>query len=110
MHIIYDNIKSQLIAIFENLARISTLLKWVHSWWCRAIILDYYRQEIKMTDALEALIAKAQKVKMTDGQMREQRLSFVYGNTHIENSRITREMVAKADDKVTEEEALKSAS
>jgi hypothetical protein len=60
-----------------------------------------------MTEALETLIAKAQKVKMTDGQLREQRLSFVYGNTHIENARITREMVAEADDRVTQEEASK---
>ncbi|VFU08626.1 hypothetical protein [Methylocella tundrae] len=57
-----------------------------------------------MTEALEALIAKAQKVQMTDGQLREQRLSFVYGNTHIENVRITREMVAEADEKVAQEE------
>jgi hypothetical protein len=63
--------------------------------------------EIEMTDALEALIAKAQKVKMTDAQLREQRLSFVYGNTHIENARITRQMVAEADDRVTKEETLK---
>jgi hypothetical protein len=62
-----------------------------------------------MTDALEALIAKAQKVRMTDGQMRDQRLSFVYGNTHIENARITREMVAEADAKVTREETSKKA-
>jgi hypothetical protein len=60
-----------------------------------------------MTDALEALIAKAQRVKMTDAQLREQRLSFVYGNTHIENTRITRQMVAEADDKVTKEETSK---
>jgi hypothetical protein len=60
-----------------------------------------------MTDALEVLIAKAQKVRMTDSQMRDQRLSFVYGNTHIENARITREMVAEADARVTEEEASK---
>lgn len=56
-----------------------------------------------MTAALEALIAKAQKIQMTDAQLREQRLSFVYGNTHIENDRITREMVAAADEKVTRE-------
>ena len=62
-----------------------------------------------MTDGLEALIAKAQKVRMTDGQMRDQRLSFVYGNTHIENARITREMVAEADAKVTREETSKKA-
>ena len=60
-----------------------------------------------MTDALETLIAKAQKVQMTDLQMREQRLSFVSGNTHIENERITREMVAAADERVTKEEAAR---
>lgn len=58
-----------------------------------------------MTEALEALIQKAQKVRMSDSQLREQRLSFVYGNTHIENERITREMVAEADEKVSKEEA-----
>jgi hypothetical protein len=57
-----------------------------------------------MTDALEKLIAKTQKIKMTETQAREQRLSFVYGNTHIENARITREMVAEADEKVTRDE------
>lgn len=56
-----------------------------------------------MTAALEALIAKARSVTMTDAQLREQRLSFVYGNTHIENERITREMVAVADAKVSRE-------
>jgi hypothetical protein len=60
-----------------------------------------------MTEALEALIAKARKVTMTEDQLREQRLSFVYGNTHIENARITREMVAAADAKVTAEEDIK---
>jgi hypothetical protein len=57
-----------------------------------------------MTDALEALIAKARRVTMTEGQIREQRLSFVYGNTHIENRLITREMVAEADKKVAGEQ------
>ena len=60
-----------------------------------------------MTGALESLIARAQKVKMTDSQLREQRLSFVYGNTHIENELITREMVEEADEKVSKEQALK---
>jgi hypothetical protein len=56
-----------------------------------------------MTDALEELIAKAKKIKMTEFQAREQRLSFVYGNTHIENPRITREMVAEADERLSQE-------
>jgi hypothetical protein len=58
-----------------------------------------------MTDELEKLIAAARNLKMTELQARRQRVSFVYGNTHIENPRITREMVAEADDKITKEEA-----
>jgi hypothetical protein len=54
--------------------------------------------------ALEALIAKARNVHMTEEEVREQRRSFVYGNTHIENDMITREMVAEADEKITREE------
>lgn len=60
-----------------------------------------------MTDALEALITKARRITMTDEQMREQRLSFVYGNTHIENDRITRQMVIEADDRVQAERRAK---
>ncbi len=62
------------------------------------------KQEDAVTAALQSLIEKAQKIQMTEGQLREQRLSFVYGNTHIENDRITREMVAEADEKVAAEE------
>ena len=58
-----------------------------------------------MTTALEELVLKARKINMTEGQLREQRLSFVFGNTHIENPRITREMVADADAKVESEDA-----
>ena len=57
-----------------------------------------------MTEALELLIAKAQKVRMDEQQLREQCLSFVYGNMHIENERITREMVAEADERVARED------
>ncbi|MCC6735098.1 MAG: hypothetical protein IT534_03085 [Bauldia sp.] len=63
-----------------------------------------------MSGALEALIAKARGVKMTEAQLREQRLSFVYGNTHIENDRITREMVESADERVSREEGSPIAS
>jgi hypothetical protein len=56
-----------------------------------------------MTEALAALIEKARTVKMTEDEMRQQRISFVYGNTHIENERITREMVTEADAKVCRE-------
>jgi hypothetical protein len=56
-----------------------------------------------MSTALEALIEKARTVTMSEAQLREQRISFVYGNTHIENDRITREMVIEADAKVCRE-------
>jgi hypothetical protein len=61
-----------------------------------------------MTDYLEKLIEKAKHIQMSEEQKREQRISFVYGNTHIENSNITREMVAEADAKVLREEADES--
>jgi hypothetical protein len=40
---------------------------------------------------------------MTPDQLREQRRSFAYGNTNNENERITREMVAEADQKIETE-------
>lgn len=36
-------------------------------------------------------------------------MSFVYGNTHIENDLITHDMVAQADEKVTREEVVAAA-
>jgi hypothetical protein len=53
-----------------------------------------------MTKNLEELVIRARKITMTKAQLREQRQSFAYGNTHIENERITREMVAEADKKI----------
>jgi hypothetical protein len=49
---------------------------------------------------LEELVIRARKITMTTAQIREQRQSFAYGNTHIENERITREMIAEADQKI----------
>lgn len=53
-----------------------------------------------MTKNLEQLVLRARKITMTAAQLREQRQSFAYGNTHIENDKITREMVAEADKKI----------
>jgi hypothetical protein len=53
-----------------------------------------------MTKDLEELVSRARTITMTPAQVREQRQSFAYGNTHIENERITREMVAEADQKI----------
>jgi hypothetical protein len=46
-----------------------------------------------MTDRLQELLDEARKNVPTPQEKEEQRRSFAYGNTKIENSRITREMV-----------------
>jgi hypothetical protein len=60
-----------------------------------------------VTEELERLVERARKVEMTPIELREQRQSFVYGNTHIENDAITREMVANADRKIEAREPQK---
>ena len=51
-----------------------------------------------MTDALKRLIAEARKVVSSVEDREQQRRSFAYGNTNIENSRITRETVDREAD------------
>jgi hypothetical protein len=46
-----------------------------------------------MTNRLEELLDEARKRISTPQEKEEQRRSFAYGNTKIENSRITRETV-----------------
>jgi hypothetical protein len=46
-----------------------------------------------MRDKLAILIEMARSVRMSRNEAEEQRRSFAYGNTKIENDRITREMV-----------------
>jgi hypothetical protein len=50
-----------------------------------------------MTKDLQELVDRARKIEMTPDQLRDQRRSFAYGNTNIENDRITREMIADLD-------------
>jgi hypothetical protein len=50
-----------------------------------------------MTEELKELVERARLIEMTPAQLGEQRRSFAYGNTNIENERITREMVADLD-------------
>ena len=50
-----------------------------------------------MTKELEELIERARKIEMTVEQAAQQRRSFAYGNTHIENEMITRELIADLD-------------
>lgn len=55
-----------------------------------------------MDDRLTALIEAAKSVKMTRQDIERQRVSFAFGNTHIGNSRITKETVAEAARKLKE--------
>ena len=48
-----------------------------------------------MSDYLKDLLEKARSIKMTPEQKEQQRRSFAYGNSKIENDRITRETVDK---------------
>jgi hypothetical protein len=54
-----------------------------------------------MTTELQELLDAAKKLVVSPEQKEEQRRGFAFGNTNIENSRITRETVNK------EAEALK---
>jgi hypothetical protein len=53
------------------------------------------REERGMPRELEELLEWAKKVAMTADEKEEQRRSFAYGNTNIENPLITRETVDK---------------
>jgi hypothetical protein len=46
-----------------------------------------------MTNHLQKLVEAARGVPFPREEREAQRRSFAYGNTHIENERITREMV-----------------
>lgn len=57
-----------------------------------------------MTNYLQELVEAARRVSFPSEEREAQRRSFAYGNTHIENDRITREMVDE------QAEALNAAS
>lgn len=49
-----------------------------------------------MSKSIEQLIRMAKKVRMSEPQKHQQRVSFAYGTAYIENENVTREMVEKA--------------
>lgn len=51
-----------------------------------------------MNQALAELVRIASKIKMTESEREEQRISFSYGSAKIENDRVTEEMVRSAAD------------
>jgi hypothetical protein len=57
-------------------------------------------KERGMPKELEELLEWARKVEMTAGEKEEQRRSFAYGNTNIENPLITRETVDRQADEL----------
>jgi hypothetical protein len=52
-----------------------------------------------MNAKLQKLIDASRNRQMTPEEQEAQRRSFAYGNAHIENERVTREMVDEAADK-----------
>ena len=50
------------------------------------------------SESLSKLVELAKSVRVTDEMREEQRRSFAYGNTAIENKQITRDMVDKIAD------------
>ena len=49
-----------------------------------------------MNISLQKLVESARGVRMTEPQKTEQRISFAFGTTKIENENVTREMVERA--------------
>jgi hypothetical protein len=57
-----------------------------------------------MNRDLKPLLDAAERANMSSKEKEEQRRSFAFGNTAIENDRITREMIEAEADKLTAEE------
>jgi hypothetical protein len=58
-----------------------------------------------MTNRLQQLLDEAKKAVPTEQEKEEQRRSFAYGNTKIENPRITRETVDHAAESLGKQSA-----
>ena len=59
-----------------------------------------------MTKHLETLLESAKKVVLTPEEKEQQRRSFAYGNTHLENEAITREDIDRAVESLKPSEKL----
>lgn len=53
-----------------------------------------------MSKQLQKLIDASRGKVMTEAEKEAQRRSFAYGNAHIENERVTRQMVDEAAEKL----------
>lgn len=62
-----------------------------------------------MAHELEKMLEAAKRIVPSNEQLEEQRRSFAFGNTAIENDLITREMVDAEADKLAKESNERSA-
>ena len=60
------------------------------------------------TDKLAQLIETAKKIEMSSREQEQQRRSFAYGNTKVENKDITPEAIEKAANALADENAKSS--
>jgi hypothetical protein len=58
--------------------------------------------EVTMSHELTDLLTAAKKAELTSEEKEAQRRSFAYGNTKIENDRITRELVDQEADRLSQ--------
>lgn len=63
-------------------------------------LLKGIERRTRVTAKLQKLIDASRDRPMSDAEQEAQRRSFAYGNAHIENDRVTREMVDEAADKL----------
>ena len=54
-----------------------------------------------MTDLMRQMMEKAARIRMSPADQEAQRRSFAYGNAHIENDKVTREMINAAAEQLT---------
>lgn len=60
---------------------------------------------VTVSQDFQALLKASRLVQMTQAQREEQRRSFAYGNTHIENERVTKTTIEVAAQSLAEEDA-----
>ncbi len=61
-----------------------------------------------MSEDLKALLEKARAAKMSGEEKEEQRRSFAYGNSKIENERITRETINSEAERLSGKDGTKA--
>ncbi len=57
-----------------------------------------------MPEELRILLERARSARMTRDEKEEQRRSFAYGNSKIENDRITRETIDREAESITKKD------